>query len=455
MSAPLMKSVSGIRGIVGETMTPELVTAVGRAFAAFVKGGTVVVGRDSRRTGGAISLGLQSALMLAGCDVVDIGIVPTPTVQLVVEELGAKGGIVISASHNPIEWNAFKLVGPSGLFLNEKEIAKFFALLEADFRYPRWSGTGSLTRYDDSHMLHIKKVCDVIDVKAVKKRKFKVVLDSVNGAGAVITPRLLEELGCTVVPLNCDCTGTFPRGAEPVPENLTMLSEKVREVKADIGFAQDPDADRLAIVDETGRPIGEEYTIALVTEHLLSKQPGRVVINLSTTKAVEAIASRYGAKVKRTKVGEINVADEMRKRRARIGGEGNGGVISPEVHLGRDSLAGIGYVLEMLAARKATVSAAVASLPQYTMKKGKVPVAGKPDTSALFDALRQEFKNETITDIDGLRIDFIRHEKFRDGWVHLRSSNTEPVFRIITEGRDSAHAAQIYSYFAGMIGKKK
>lgn len=455
MSAPLMKSVSGIRGIVGETLTPELVNAVGRAFAAFVKGGTVVVGRDSRCTGEAISLGLQSSLMLAGCDVVDIGIVPTPTVQLVVEELGAKGGIVISASHNPIEWNAFKLVGPSGLFLNEKEIAKFFGLMDSDFRYPLWNKTGSLAKYNESHGLHIRKVCDVIDVKAVKKRKFKVVIDSVNGAGAVITPRLLEELGCTVVPLHCDCTGTFPRGAEPVPENLTMLSEKVREVSADIGFAQDPDADRLAIVDETGRPVGEECTLALVTEHLLSKEPGRVVINLSTTKTIEAIAMRYGAKVKRTKVGEINVADEMRKRGARIGGEGNGGVISPEVHLGRDSLAGIVYVLEMLAVRKVTVSAAVASLPQYTMKKGKVGVTGKLDTAKLFDALRKEFSDETISDIDGIRIDFLKHETFRDGWVHLRSSNTEPVFRIITEGRDKAQAEAIYRHFAGMIGKKQ
>jgi phosphomannomutase len=455
MSAPLMKSVSGIRGIVGETLTPELVNAVGRAFAAFVKGGTVVVGRDSRCTGEAISLGLQSALMLAGCDVVDIGIVPTPTVQLVVEELGAKGGIVISASHNPIEWNAFKLVGPSGLFLNEKEIAKFFALMDSGFRYPLWNKTGSLAKYDASHGLHIKKVCDVIDVKAVKKRKFKVVIDSVNGAGAVITPRLLEELGCTVVPLHCDCTGTFPRGAEPVPENLTMLSEKVRAAAADIGFAQDPDADRLAIVDEKGRPVGEERTLALVTEHLLSKQPGRVVINLSTTKTIEAIAARYGAKVKRTKVGEINVADEMRKRGARIGGEGNGGVISPEVHLGRDSLAGIVYVLEMLAVRKVTVSAAVASLPQYTMKKGKVGVTGNLDTAKLFDALRKEFNNEIITDIDGIRIDFVKHETFRDGWVHLRSSNTEPVFRIITEGRDMAQAEAIYRHFAGMIGRKQ
>lgn len=454
MSDVLMKSISGIRGVVGTTLTPELIIHVGNAFARYVKKGRVVVGRDSRCTGDAVSCGLISSLSLAGCDVIDLGIVPTPTVQVMVEELKAAGGIVVSASHNPIQWNAFKLVSSTGLFLNEKEIKKFFSIMDTTSPVlMKWDKVGRIEKNTSASDVHINKILEVINVPLIRKNRFKVVLDSVNGAGSLITQQLLTALGCIIIPLHCELTGTFPRGAEPVPENLGDLARETARKKANIGFAQDPDADRLAIVDENGRPIGEEYTLALVTEHLLSRDPGRVVINLSTTKAIEEIAARYGQTVKRTKVGEINVADEMKRKGARIGGEGNGGVISPEIHLGRDSLAGIAYVLEMMAERKKSLSELVSSLPQYVMKKGKIDLSGKKDNQKLIDEIAQKYSKEKISLEDGLRIDFRTSSDFKGGWVHLRPSNTEPIFRIISEGTSREHSDLIYNHFYKLLLK--
>ncbi len=451
MPSRLMMSVSGIRGIVGETMTPELILKVGSAFAKYTNKGKIVIGRDSRPTGQAISESIGSVLTLSGCDVIDLGIVPTPTVQLIVEELKADGGIVISASHNPVEWNAFKLINKKGTFLNSREINRFFALMEEDFKYVKWDKVGSITHNNDSEDLHIKKVIEIVKSQKIKKKKFKVVLDSVNGAGSNITIELLKRFGCKVVPLYCDITGLFPRGAEPLQENLRDLSKKVIQESADIGFAQDPDADRLAIVDENGRPVGEENTISLVVEHLLSKEKGRVVVNLSTTKTVEDVANNYDVKFKRTSVGEINVVDDMRKNGARIGGEGNGGVISPEVHLGRDSLVGIGYILEMMADRGKMISQLVDDLPQYIMKKGKVKFDQSMNTAQVFSRLKKTYKGEKISEIDGLRIDFKRDENFKGGWIHLRPSNTEPIFRIIAEGITQKQVSAIYNHFAKMF----
>lgn len=451
MASQLMKSVSGIRGIVGETVTPELVVSVGKAFAQFVKRGTVVVGRDSRASGDAIARNLESVLMLAGCDVISCGIVPTPTVQIMVTELNARGGIVVSASHNPIEWNAFKLISNRGIFLNSNEIIRFFSLMEPDFSYPRWNGIGNIFFSTDADTIHINKVLKVISTNKIKRRKYRVVLDSVNGAGSIITQKLLHRLGCEVIPHNCSITGTFPRGAEPLTKNLKGLADMVSKKSADIGFAQDPDADRLAIVDEYGVPIGEENTVALVVEHLLSKKPGRVVVNLSTTRTVEDIAKKYGVKFKRTKVGEIHVVEEMRKNGARIGGEGNGGVISPEIHLGRDSLAGIAYILEMMIERKKTISQLVSELPSYTMKKGKVKLAGAVNIERFYSNLKDMYKEERISSLDGIRIDFQDHKEFSGGWVHLRPSNTEPVFRIISEGKSASQANKIYRAFSKLL----
>jgi phosphomannomutase len=446
-----MKSVSGIRGVVGETFTPELIVQVSSAFARYCKGGEVVLGRDTRPTGEVIAQTIRSVLALSGTDVVDIGVVPTPTVQVMVEKLGAAGGIVISASHNPIEWNAFKLIDRTGLFLNAGQIKKFFAMMDNEKKYVRWNRVGAVTENKQADEIHIGLVLKTINRNSIRKRNFRVVLDSVNGAGSLITQKLLEELGCSVIPLYCDASGIFPRVAEPLPENLGALSEAVKKHRADIGFAQDPDADRLAIVDNTGRPIGEEYTLALVTEHMLSSKKGRVVTNLSTTRAIDDIAESHGVTVRRTKVGEINVADEMRRNGARIGGEGNGGIISPEVHLGRDSLAGIGYILQMMTQRKKPIAEIVTSLPQYVMKKGKVKLAAGTDNSGTLDEIKKSFKGEKFSSIDGLRIDFRKHDVFSGGWVHLRPSNTEPVFRIISEGRDKKHAESIYKHFAGLF----
>jgi len=451
MNSSLMKSVSGVRGIVGESLTPELILRVGSAFAKWVRQGTVVIGRDSRSSGDAISRNLESVLLLSGCQVVDCGIVPTPTVQLMVEELKAAGGIVISASHNPIEWNAFKLISRKGVFLNAREMERFLRLVEGSFTYQKWNRIGTIHFFTDADAIHIDRVLQAIDGNRIRGKNFKVVLDSVNGAGSLITQQLLNRLGCQVIPLHCDLTGTFPRGAEPVPEHLGDLSARVIAESADIGFAQDPDADRLAIVDERGRPIGEEYTIALVVEHLLSRKPGRVVVNLSTTKAVDDIAGRYGAPVTRTPVGEIHVVDRMRRLHARIGGEGNGGVIAPEVHFGRDSLVGIAFVLEMLAAREEVISRIVESLPAYVMRKGKVSIERKRSETILKKIKRQFGKEKMkMSEIDGLRIDF-RHGDFIGGWVHLRPSNTEPVFRIIAEGKSKKQADAIYRHFQAMF----
>ncbi|MBN2079871.1 MAG: phosphoglucosamine mutase [Spirochaetes bacterium] len=452
MTSVLMKGVSGIRGVVGETLTPDLICTVGSAFALYAGRGRVVIGRDTRPSGPAIEKGLESSLLLSGCSVIRLGAVPTPTLQVMVEETKADGGIMISASHNPIEWNAFKLVGRRGCFLTSKEINDFFKMMDLPFEYPPWDGIGVVTQESSvAEETHLRKILSVIDVDRIRKRAFRVVLDSVNGAGSRLTLRLLDKLGCSVVPIHCEMSGLFPRGAEPVPENLTDLSRVVKEENAGIGFAQDPDADRLAIVDEQGTPIGEEYTIALVTDHQLSKRSGRVVINQSTTKAVDDIAMRYGAPIARTRVGEINVVEEMMRHGARIGGEGNGGVISPEVHMGRDSLVGIAYILEMLATRGGTVSELVGTLPRYSMKKGKLELPGGVMDESVLGRLASEYRSQKTSRIDGLRIEFIDHDRFEGAWVHMRPSNTEPIFRIIAEGKDPEQAAGVYEFFERVI----
>lgn len=438
----LMKSISGIRGIVGETMTPELAVQTAKAFAEYVKRGKVVIGSDGRCTGNPISSLVESTLVLCGCEVVDVGIVPTPTVQVMVEELGAAGGIIVSASHNPIEWNAFKLVASDGSFLGPSEIQKMFKLMERDLHSARWDEIGQAFRAENPGGIHLKKVSSRINVSQIKKMKFSVALDSVNASGSYITRDLLELLGCKVHAVYCEITGTFPRVAEPLPENLMALSEAVVKHSADIGFAQDPDADRLAIVNENGIPIGEEYTLALVAEHILSKRKGPVVVNLSTTKAIEDIAKKHGVPFYRSKVGEIHVVEEMKRCNALIGGEGNGGVISPEVHFGRDSLAGISYVLEMMSERQKTVSELVAELPSYKMIKTKIKF--NPQSLAqLYSVIKKEYKSELINDIDGVRVDFRQNERFAGGWVHVRPSNTEPVCRVICEGKNLEQAEVI------------
>ncbi len=453
MSDVLMKSVSGIRGIVGRGMDIGLINQTAGAMASFTKKGKIVVGRDSRPTGAAISMNLISALNLMGCDVIDLGIVPTPTVQIMVEELKAHAGIIVSASHNPVEWNAFKLVNSSGTFFSPSEVNRFFKLMEKFYKTDTWDKVGSCVFNTDSASVHIDKILSLVDVKRIKKCKFKVALDSVNGAGSLITQTLLEKLGCFVVPINCVPDGIFPRGAEPLPENLHLLSEVVKKEKAHIGFAQDPDADRLAIVDETGSPLGEEYTVTLAVDHILARKKGSVIANMSTTKAVELVSEKHGVPFKRSKVGEINVVELMKKESAVIGGEGNGGVISPDVHYGRDSLVGIAYILEMMAERRLSVSGLKKSMPEFYMKKGKVTLGKGVSETAILEKIMGLYKSESLSRADGLRIDFINDQNYKGSWVHLRSSNTEPIFRIIAESDAQDKTEKIFIEFQKLIKK--
>ena len=448
----LMKSISGIRGIVGQSLTPDLITKIAMAFSRHIGGGTVVVGRDSRGSGGSITGCFDAVLSLCGCNVIDIGIVPTPTVQIMVEHLKAKGGVVISASHNPIQWNAFKLINKSGSFFGPDEMNGFLQLVDEVSPFGvAWNKIKPI-QYDDTAMdIHIKKVLQAIDADAIRKKHFKVVLDSVNGAGSIITQELLKHLGCRVIPIYCDMqSGVFPRGAEPIAKNLKQLADAVKQHKADIGFAQDPDADRLAIVDEDGKPIGEELTVTLAVMRCLLKKKGSVVVNMSTTRAVEDVAHRFGATVYRSKVGEIHVVEAMKKHRAVIGGEGNGGVIAPEVHYGRDSLVGIGYCLELMALHNTSISELVSSLPAYYMIKDTIAVDQGIDTGAIEHEITSQYHDEIINTLDGIRIDFIHHNCFKGGWVHLRASNTEPIFRIIAEGKTKEQCMAMIDAFKTM-----
>lgn len=455
-----MVSISGIRGIVGTDLTPEVAVKYASAFAEYCNRGTIVLGRDGRVTGKILGNIISSTLLSMGCDVIALGICPTPTVQLAVERLRAAGGISITASHNPIEWNGMKFIAPTGLFLDEEENKKFWALAEKSSRsYARWNGQGKHQTNSEMVEFHIQEVTSIpfLDVQTIRRRKFKVVVDCVNGAGGVVVPQLLRTLGCEVVEMNCDASGLFAHTPEPIPENLSDLCQRVRQERAHLGIAVDPDADRLVLINEKGEPFGEEYTIASVVKFVLEKEARRqtgegkqrsVVVNLSTTRAVDDIAKHYGARVYRTPVGEINVAKKMKEVGAVVGGEGSGGVILPSVHVGRDSLVGIGLVLQFLAEFGGPMSELKKTLPQYEITKGKIEIGSKnPDT--VLRRLEGTFAFEgPMTNTDGLKIDF------PDSWVHLRKSNTEPIIRIIAEAPTKEKANELVNKFTSAIQKE-
>jgi phosphomannomutase len=429
----LIAGISGIRGIVGETLLPETVLRYAPAFAAWCGGGAIVVGYDGRPSGAPLLDLVRGALQLAGADVIDCGVVPTPTVQLAVEHASARGGIVVTASHNPAPWNGLKFLGPDGVFLDAEQNAAFFALAAAGTA-PRadWTSLGHLTRDDDAIDRHIARVLETLplDVPRIRALGLRVAVDAVNAAGSRAVPDLLARLGCTVVPVACDGSGVFPHTPEPLPENLVTLGEAVRASGADLGMAIDPDADRLVLFDERGDPFGEEYTITIALHALLSSTADTgartVAVNLSTTRAVDDVARRSGAVVHRAPVGEINVVKRMRAVNAVAGGEGSGGVIVPAVHAGRDALVGAALVLQALAAHGGSASALRASMPDYRIRKYKYDAAGV-DRATAFARVRAAFCAERINDEDGIRIDF------EAGWVHLRASNTEPIVRVIAE----------------------
>ena len=432
----LMISISGIRGVVGDGLTPQLIVNFAQSFGTYLGSGKVVVGRDSRVTGPMVKHAVFSGLLAAGCDVIDIGVCPTPTVQMAVEHLKARGGIVITASHNPIEWNALKLIDTSGLFLDEaqgKQVIKFVE--QNHFQNVAWDQVGKIELNDEAIDYHVKSILklNLIEPEKIAAKKFKVVVDCVNGAGATILPQLLKKLGCEVIFINEEPTGLFPRAPEPLPENLKELCKKFKSVKADIGFAVDPDVDRLAIVSEKGVPLGEEYTLALAVNYVLQKKNGAVVVNASGSKAIDDIAAKYDAEVIRTKVGEIFVSQKMKEVNAAIGGEGNGGVILPELHLGRDAPLGIALTLQQLALSGGKISELFATLPQYHISKNRVEITDV-NVSDILDALSEKYKKQKIDLTDGLKI------LWRNRWVQIRPSNTEPIIRVYSEAKTAEEA---------------
>jgi len=435
-----MKSVSGIRGIVGKSFTPEIVLHYSSAFGIMSNRGKIVVGRDTRGSGEMLEKAVFCGLMSVGCNVINLGICPTPTVQFMVEKQKTNGGIAITASHNPIEWNALKFIGRDGLILDEKEWERLDNIYEKKrIGYVNWKNVGSIIDYDSAIEEHIEKILDLpyISRDKIAQRKFKVVVDCVNGAGGKIIPYLLQKLGCSVYPLNCEQSGIFPHGPEPLPENLTELCEKVKLYGADIGFAVDPDGDRLAIVDENGVPLGEEYTLVLAAKYILEKKKGDVVINESTSRAVDDVASEFGVSVKRVKVGEIYVAQKMRELGSPIGGEGNGGVILPEVHLGRDAMVGISIIIQMLAEYDTSVGKLKKELPEYYIVKRKIQLSDNVYNKFIKKLISENLK-EDVSLIDGLKINK------KDWWIHIRKSRTEPEVRIICEAKSKKKVEDIY-----------
>ncbi len=438
--ARLMTGVAGIRGVIGDGLSPEVVSRYGAAFGTYLKGGTVVVGGDTRPSRHMVRAALFAGLNATGINVIDLDLATTPTVELMVEHLEASGGICVTASHNPIGWNAMKFLDRRGRFLGPDEGGEVNRLFrDGPLNYVSTGNLGSVTTHTGSAEIHIRKVLEnpLIDVSAIRRGQFRVAVDAVNSVGNLVMPDLLHEMGCDVIKIHDDLSGHFGREAEPIPANLEDLSTLVKDKGSDIGLALDPDGDRLAIVDEQGTPIGEELTLALAVKYILARQKGPVVINLSTSRAVEDIAKAAGVPCYRTPVGEAHVAMEMDRVEAVIGGEGNGGVMFPEVHTGRDALVGAALALAQLADEDDPLSMVVSRLPQYSMVKRKAP-AEKVNAESLEGMLRNRFGDQAQYDTrDGIRVDL------EQGWAHVRLSNTEPIVRIFAEARSADEAGKL------------
>lgn len=446
----LMVSVSGVRGIIGDGLDPQTIVKYTSAYADFCGKGKIVLGSDGRITGNMVRNLVVGTLLAKGNDVVDIGISPTPTVLFNVKNLKAVGGIQISASHNPNEWNALKLLNKKGEFMSPEENTKMLSLLETtEKKYVKWNQLGKLTEYTkglDEHINAVLKM-DYINISRIRKRKFKVLLDCVNGAGAYSMPKLLKELGCKVIEMNCSKSGIFPRLPEPIPENLKSTMAAVKKHKADIGIVVDPDVDRLVLITEKGEPFGEENTITQAVKFYLSKRKGNVVVNLSTTRSVDNAASQLNCNVFRSPVGEANVVKKMKEVKAVIGGEGSGGVIVPKVNFGRDALVGTVIMLQHLFEFGGKMSELKNNLPQYFIAKKKIEL-GSINPDKILSTLKNKFKGEKINTEDGLRIDFSDH------WVHFRKSNTEPIIRCIVEAASKNIASAYIEKYFSMISKK-
>ncbi|MFO0919741.1 MAG: phosphoglucosamine mutase [Planctomycetaceae bacterium] len=429
-------SISGLRGIIGDGLDPEYITKFAAALGTLFEGGTVVLSRDGRSTGEMLRHAVLGGLLGTGCQVVDLGIASTPTCGVLVKHLGAAGGLQLTASHNPIEWNGLKPFAPIGGVFDAALGQKLLAQLDQPARYRSWDRLGGVVQYADASQVHLEKVLPLVDVAAIRARKFKVVLDVNHGSGAMLGPLLLESLGCEVTVLGGVADGQFEHPAEPLKENLIGLCDAVKQSGADVGFAEDPDADRLAIVDEHGQYIGEELTLALCVDHVLSQNRGPVVVNGSTSRVTADLAARHGSAFYRSHVGEANVVAKMREVNALIGGEGNGGVIEPRVGYVRDSFVGMAYVLDGLAKKQQPLSVWVGQLPRYDIVKDKLHCP-RERVSAACAALKAKFSQATASDGDGLRLDW------PDRWVQVRASNTEPIIRVIAEAPDPTSARQL------------
>lgn len=446
----LIKSISGIRGTiggkVGEGLTPVDTVKFVAAYAAYIKKTThnnsmkIVVGRDARISGNMVHRLVTGTLMGMGFDVVDIGLATTPTTEIAVAKEKANGGIILTASHNPKQWNALKLLDSNGEFLDAKAGEEILNLAETeDFSFAEVDHLGTMSS-KDYLQIHIQEVLslELVDIEAITKANFSVAIDCVNSVGGIVIPPLLKALGVdSVYEINCEVHGDFSHNPEPLPENLTDLTALIKNKKADIGFAVDPDVDRLAIISENGEPFGEEYTLVSVADFVLSHTLGNTVSNLSSTRALRDVTEKHGAKYTAAAVGEVNVVAKMKETNAVIGGEGNGGIIYPTSHYGRDALVGIALFLTHLAKYGDKVSKLRATYPSYFMSKQKIELTPQINTDEILLAIKEKYRSENINDIDGVKIDL------KDRWVHLRKSNTEPIIRIYTEAPSAEEALQL------------
>lgn len=458
----LIKSISGIRGTiggrVGDNLTPVDIVKFASAYALFIKKITgdakpkIVVGRDARMSGNMVHSLITGTLMGMGCDVVDVGMATTPTTEIAVVKESASGGIIITASHNPKQWNALKLLNSRGEFLNADQGKEILEMAEAEsFEYASVDELGKVSHKQYLHA-HIQSILqlDLVDLDAIKAARFRVAVDAVNSVGGNAVPELLYALGVKeVFKLHCAIHGNFSHNPEPLPQNLTELSSLMKSSRADVGFAVDPDVDRLVIYAENGEPFGEEYTLVAVSDYILQHTPGNTVSNLSSTRALRDITQRRGGDYFAAAVGEVNVVAKMKEVGAVIGGEGNGGVIYPASHYGRDALVGIALFLTQLAKSGKKVSELRAEYPGYFMSKQKIELTPDIDTDAILQKVKERFNGEQVTDIDGVKIDF------PDKWVHLRKSNTEPIIRIYSEAKTQEEAEEVGKQIIDIIKEFK
>ena len=456
----LIKSISGIRGTIGgpqgDNLTPIDIVKFTTAYVRFMseknegKRLTIVLGRDARLSGTMVEDIIEGTLLGCGADVINVGLCTTPGVEMAVITNKADGGIIITASHNPKQWNALKLLNERGEFLNDKEGKRVLALAEDEaFVFPEIDSIGKVLSREDFNATHIQQVLalPMVDVEAVKARRFKVVVDAVNSIGGVVIPALLEQLGCEVVKLNCEPTGEFAHNPEPLPEHLTEISEVIRREKADLGVVVDPDVDRLALVNEDGSMFGEEYTLVAVADYILSQGVGNTVSNLSSSRALRDVTVAHGGEYNASAVGEVNVVAKMKDTNAVIGGEGNGGVIYPALHYGRDALVGVALFLTHLVKKGCTMTELRKQYPAYFASKNKIQLTPAIDVDKVLAEMKARYANENVNDIDGVKIDFA------ENWVHLRKSSTEPIIRIYTEAKSAAEADELAQRFIAEISE--